>query len=154
MLNIILLGSCVGPSDAIRTVAVADVQAIRAHQNDTLYILNFWATWCQPCKEEIPYFEQVNEQYADSAVRLALISVDEAPTRHLYRFVQQWGLKSDVWWLDRGNQRDWIDDVHVDWQGNIPVTLFVYFPKRIIELHDKEISYPELVSKIQNIRSP
>ena len=34
--------------------------------NDTTYVINFWATWCRPCVQELPYFEQLAK---DSMVR-------------------------------------------------------------------------------------
>src|SRR5688572_595506 len=44
--------------------------------NDTTYIVNFWATWCKPCVEELPHFEQLYQEYKDKKVRLILVSLD------------------------------------------------------------------------------
>ena len=30
--------------------------------NDTTYVINFWATWCAPCVKELPYFESFNKK--------------------------------------------------------------------------------------------
>ncbi|HSH50979.1 MAG TPA: TlpA family protein disulfide reductase, partial [Bacteroidales bacterium] len=34
-------------------------------QNDTTYIVNFWATWCSPCIKEMPVFNKIYEKYKD-----------------------------------------------------------------------------------------
>ena len=43
---------------------------------DTVYVLNFWATWCGPCVAELPEFEKLNEKYAAQKVKVVLISTD------------------------------------------------------------------------------
>ena len=44
--------------------------------NDTLYVVNFWATWCKPCVEEIPFFEGSLKHFADKKVKILLVSLD------------------------------------------------------------------------------
>ena len=45
-------------------------------ETDTTYVLNFWATWCGPCVEELPSFEKLNRKYAGQNVKVILISTD------------------------------------------------------------------------------
>ena len=45
-------------------------------KNDTLYVINFWATWCKPCVEELPSFEKVNAEYRNQKIKVILISMD------------------------------------------------------------------------------
>lgn len=40
--------------------------------------LNFWATWCTPCKKEIPYFNEAHEKYKDSGLKIIGISIDRS----------------------------------------------------------------------------
>jgi peroxiredoxin len=42
-------------------------------------LLNFWATWCGPCRLEIPSFVELQEKYADRGFRVVGISVDDPP---------------------------------------------------------------------------
>ncbi|MBK9457129.1 MAG: redoxin domain-containing protein [Bacteroidetes bacterium] len=37
----------------------AEVDSFFETSNDTLYVINFWATWCKPCIEELPSFEKL-----------------------------------------------------------------------------------------------
>ena len=43
---------------------------------DTTYVVNFWATWCGPCVDELPSFEQLQAQYKDKPLKVILISLD------------------------------------------------------------------------------
>lgn len=40
-------------------------------------VINFWATWCQPCKEEIPGFVELQEKYRDQGVTFVGVAVDQ-----------------------------------------------------------------------------
>ena len=44
--------------------------------NDTLYVINFWATWCRPCVAEMPYFDQLQQEMADQKVKVQFVSMD------------------------------------------------------------------------------
>ena len=44
-------------------------------EDDSLYIINFWATWCAPCVRELPYFSAANKKYTDK-ISMKLISMD------------------------------------------------------------------------------
>jgi len=42
-------------------------------------LINFWATWCPPCKEEIPLFKEVYKKYRDRGFEILAISMDSKP---------------------------------------------------------------------------
>lgn len=44
-------------------------------------VVNFWATWCGPCQEELPRLSKLAESYAGKPVRFVLISIDEPKNR-------------------------------------------------------------------------
>jgi len=44
-------------------------------------VVNFWATWCGPCQEELPRLTKIAESYAGKPVRFVLISIDEPKNR-------------------------------------------------------------------------
>ena len=44
-------------------------------------VVNFWATWCGPCQEELPRLSKIAESYAGKQVRFVLISIDEPKNR-------------------------------------------------------------------------
>jgi thiol-disulfide isomerase/thioredoxin len=46
-----------------------------------ILVVNFWATWCGPCQEELPRLSKLAESYAGKPVRFVLISIDEAKNR-------------------------------------------------------------------------
>ena len=95
------------------------------YESDTTYVINFWATWCKPCVEELPYFEQLHEQYKDKKVKVILVSLDFAKQLQskLVPFVKEQNLQSEVVAMVDGDYNSWIDKVNSDWDGAIPVTM-------------------------------
>ena len=51
-------------------------------------VLNFWATWCGPCKIEMPWFVDFQKQYAAAGVQFLGVAMDEASTKDIAEFAQ------------------------------------------------------------------
>lgn len=64
----------------------------------SITVVSFWATWCGPCKEELPRLSTLKQQYADKGVRFLAISADEPKTRSkIQPYIQQQGITLEVW---------------------------------------------------------
>lgn len=100
----------------------------RIHQAGTAtLVINFWATWCKPCVEELPCFEQLREQYADKNVQVLLVSLDfkSQLEKKFIPFLKAQQLKSEVVLFADQDANSWIPYIYEDWDGAIPVTLIV-----------------------------
>ncbi|MGI4740036.1 MAG: TlpA family protein disulfide reductase [Janthinobacterium lividum] len=115
------------PSFAQR-VAVLRFSALQqrlAQPSDTTYIVNFWATWCGPCVQEMPNFEKVRAAYATQKVKVLLVSLDYVSQldKKVKPFVQKRKLKSEVVLLNETDPNTWLQKVDTKWSGSLPFTL-------------------------------
>ena len=87
-------------------------------------IINFWATYCIPCIEEIPYFEELSEKYG---VELLLVSLDLEsyyPDK-ITSFVAKHKFKSSILWLNEYDAYYFCPKIDTSWSGAIPASLFL-----------------------------
>ncbi len=59
-------------------------QTLNPSQNGKITVINFWGTWCGPCVKELPYFQQIAEEYADSVTVVAIHSAGLSSTAPAY----------------------------------------------------------------------
>lgn len=60
-------------------------------------LLNLWATWCPPCRAEMPYFQELAEEYADRGLAVVGVSVDDRGAREvLDAFLEESGVEYDI----------------------------------------------------------
>jgi peroxiredoxin len=62
--------------------------------------LNFWATWCPPCKEEMPSMERLYRRYKDNSFTILALSIDSGDAGRVAGFVKKLGLTFPIG-LDR-----------------------------------------------------
>lgn len=51
-------------------------------------VLNFWATWCAPCKIEMPWFVELQKKYEPAGVQFLGVAMDDASTKEIAEFTQ------------------------------------------------------------------
>jgi len=95
-------------------------------KNDTLYVTNFFATWCGPCVKEIPHFKNKIEELKGKPVKITFVSLDqkEAWNTEVPRFVTEHGIQDHTVIVD-GQLMDenFFKSNFQQWNGNaIPFT--------------------------------
>lgn len=99
-------------------------QARVLQPNDTLYVVNFWATWCKPCVQELPYFEALRQKLAGQPVKFILVSNDmKTAGLHVAKFLKKNHYTAEAFILSAGNPNVWIDQIEPKWTGTIPATI-------------------------------
>lgn len=134
-------------------IEIIDIDGLKQELNkksDTVYVYNFWATWCKPCTEEMPDLLKVEKEFAGEKMKLILVSLDmlsQKDTR-LAAFIRDYKISSEVLLLDEPDANKWIPMVDESWTGSIPATLIHAPGKNYRKFHEGIISYTELKSHL------
>lgn len=59
-------------------------------------LLNFWATWCQPCKIEMPWFAELQKQYGPQGLQIVGIAMDDASPKEIGEFAHDLGVNYPI----------------------------------------------------------
>ena len=142
-------------ASAIKVLDFTQFENYLYQQSDTTYVINFWATWCKPCVDELPAFEKLNAEYQSKDVKVLLVSLDFP--NHLETkvvpFINTNNIRSEVVILDDPDQNSWIPKVSEVWSGAIPATLIYNSKSR--EFYEQSFTYEELETAVnKSINTP
>lgn len=159
-LLLMFIGSLIYHADSygqkVPIIKYNELEKIFSKNDDTVRVINFWATWCKPCIEELPFFEQLNKETKNKKVKVYLISLDftNKYETSLLPFIKKRQLQSKVLLLDEPNYNSWIDKIDPKWSGSIPATLIVKSTDKIHNFYEKSFTYEELNTIISPLINP
>ncbi|MEL1241945.1 TlpA family protein disulfide reductase [Flavobacterium flavipallidum] len=128
----------------------SDLEKTVLSDEKTTYVVNFWATWCPPCVEELPLFEKLNSENKNLKVVLVSLDFKNQYESKLLPFLEKNKIASEVVLLTDKDYNSWLSMVDKDWSGSIPATLVITKNKR--KFVEKMFSnYEELNQYINSI---
>ena len=137
-----------GHAQQPRIIKLPELQQIFNSQNDTTYVINFWATWCVPCVKEFPAFQALADAHQGEKVQVVMVSLDfkkDFDTK-LLPFINQHPIKGNVYLLNEPDYNSWINKINPDWQGEIPVTFILNNSRKIREFFAHDFTTESLKS--------
>ena len=135
--------------DACSTTGPQTVLLVQ--KDDKTYVVNFWATWCKPCIDELPAFEKLFKNYKNQQVELILVSLDfpNQIEKRVIPFIEKNNLKGKVVLMADPDQNIWIPKVSKEWSGAIPAT--VIYNKNTRKFYEQSFTYKELETALNEI---
>lgn len=136
-------------SQSVKVMNFNQLAPLLEQKNDTVYMVNFWATWCLPCVEEMPDILKFAADKKNSRFRLILVSLDmpdQIDTR-VKPFLKRFNIADNVILLDDPDANKWIDRVSPQWTGALPATLF--YSRNFREFHGDVLDYTTIKSIVE-----
>lgn len=126
-----LLASC-GRTNRVRVedvqvtpVTAADVQRLVHDSGAKAVLVNMWATWCGPCREEFPGLVRVAHKYESQGLKVLLVSADDnTDMASVKKFLAEEGVDFPAY-IKAEKDQPFIDGLGRQWSGALPAT-FLY----------------------------
>jgi thiol-disulfide isomerase/thioredoxin len=133
-------------AQSVNKLTINQLESRIKNGGDTVYLVNFWATWCAPCIAELPHFEKLQVEYKDQPLKVLLVSLDMKSKleKVVIPFVKRNKLQNEVFLLNEANEQEYIDRISKEWSGALPATLIYNRKNNIRRFYEREFTYPEL----------
>jgi thiol-disulfide isomerase/thioredoxin len=127
---------------------LTDLEGKKVHLKDyrgKLVVVNFWATWCVPCRDEMPMFVEVAKQWAPKGIVFIGASLDDKKTgKNIPEFVEKYKIDFPIW---SGATSDDMDRLKM---GNaVPDTAFLDEDGVIFARVEGEIRKSQLIERLE-----
>jgi cytochrome c biogenesis protein CcmG/thiol:disulfide interchange protein DsbE len=84
------------PDFTVVDLATGDSIDLREHYAGKVTLVNIWATWCAPCRDEMPSMQAAYAKLKDRGFAIAAVSVDDGSVDDIRAFVRSYGLTFDI----------------------------------------------------------
>lgn len=118
------------------------------HGGARVTVVNFWATWCIPCREEFPGYVRLGREFEADGVEVVFVSTDypeDVPeARH---FLSEQGV-TEPSYLKVGRDEDFVRAIHDGWSGALPATALIGPNGGLVDFWEGKTSYEDLKSRV------
>ena len=152
LVYIFSLATCICYSQDIKKVKIDELAKIIS-QTKTPLVINFWATWCKPCIEELPYFLEEYQAHKKDSLQLLLVSLDfkEEFPGTVEKFAKKRKITAPIFWLDETNADVFCPKIDSSWSGAIPASIFINPKTGYRKFYEEQISHEQLKKEIMAI---
>jgi len=116
-----------GESQLIRPIDETGLQHLLKQSRGKVVLLNFWATWCEPCVEEFSALMKIAREFRPRGVEIILVAIEEpeAIAQKVKPFLRAQGVTFRTYYKKTRDDEVFINAIDRNWRGAIPAT-FIY----------------------------
>lgn len=112
------------PSDPER-IDARGYQKVLEHYRGKPLLVTFWATWCEPCRDEYPMLNELAKQYAPQGLNVVGVNLDDDGDLILMRrFLARYKPIFPNYRKTAGDEEEFRSAVQPGWNGSLPVSFF------------------------------
>ncbi len=117
--------------------------------NSPLVLVNFWASWCEPCKEEMPALKQLKKLYSDKGLKIILVSIDDAEEVEAAAAYLRDNNMDFTTFYKGAQSLKFVSAIFPQWSGAIPASVLMNGELKILDAWEGDSSLEELQQRVQ-----
>ena len=134
-----------------RAITTEEMQALLKRDGDRPLLVNFWATWCDPCRDEFPDLVKIDNQYRAKGLDFVAITLDDLADINtaVPKFLREMKARMPVYLLNVSDPEPAINLVDPGWSGALPATFLYNNKGEVVYKHFGRIKPDELRAAIE-----
>ena len=114
----------------VKAIGEVELKSILDSNRGRVLLVNVWATWCKPCREEFPDLVRLQGFYKGKEVQIITICADypDEIDSKIVPFLKKFKINFPVYVQNFSRQENFINRMHKEWNGALPAT-FIYDKK-------------------------
>lgn len=156
LVSFAITGFAVKAQSKMPSWKITDVVNYYSKKTDSVYVINFWGSFCKPCVAELPFIQAITKKYADKKVKLLLVSLDLKayyPGR-IKKFAKEHNITADIVWLNETDADYFCNIIDTKWSGSIPATVFVNAATGYKQFYEQEFTAEEFEAELRKAIGP
>lgn len=146
MLIALLLLSTMGQLPLLSESQLA--QLLESSKGEVL-VVNFWATWCGPCREEFPDFVRLHGEKANAGLKVVAISMDEPEDeKAALQFLGDQGVEFSTYLRGFDDFEKFVNVIDPEWSGALPTTFIFDKSGKLAFRRVGKTNFEELIEEI------
>ena len=148
-LSLLVLAAALGLTPINEEQLPAAIQ----EQQGQVVLVNFWATWCIPCREEFPDLVRLYEERRDAGLAVISVSMDEPENKAAAQaFLEEHNAEFPAYIVDTENLKTLLETMDPAWTGAIPATFIFDRKGKKIYSHIGQLSYQEMAAQLDGAK--
>ncbi len=140
-----------GPERLVPLDETVMQQVVSAHKGKVL-LINFWATWCAPCREEMPSLVKLDSSLRAKGFRLVTVSADEPEDQQrALQFLRNLAVPAPAYLKRAKNDDKFISALDPKWIGALPVSFLYDKTGRKVRSFIGEVDMKDLETAIRKL---
>ena len=138
---------------AVRPINTAELQGLLKRDGKRPLLVNYWATWCDPCRDEFPDLVKIDKDYRAQGLDFIAITLDDLTDikTAVPRFLREMNANMPVYLLNVADPEPAINSVDRDWGGALPATFLYNNKGEVVYKHFGRVKTDELRSAIEKL---
>lgn len=136
-----------------RAISTEEMQSLIKRNGTRPLLVNYWATWCDPCRDEFPDLVKIDQQYRPKGLDFIAITLDDLADlkTEVPKFLRQMKAKMPVYLLNVPDPEPAINWVDRDWGGALPATFLYNDQGEVVYKHFGRFKTDELRAAIDKL---
>ncbi|MGZ3722054.1 MAG: redoxin domain-containing protein [Bdellovibrionales bacterium] len=135
-------------SSLLMPVTSQDLLATIRALNSPLVLVNFWASWCEPCKQEFPSILSLREKLAAQGLKVIFVSIDEPRDFEAAEdFLREHHVNFQTYYKGSQNLK-FVTQLYPKWEGAVPTTILMGPKSELVDAWEGDATLAEFEKRV------